>query len=102
MNIIAITQARYGSSRLPAKILKKVNGKTLLEIHLERILKSKLISKLKIATTFEDGAEYIINIAKKLNIETFQGSIDDVFLLNGTALSAEQIYGIYIGFKLSN
>ena len=47
MKILAITQARYGSTRLPAKILKKVNGMTLLEIHLRRILQSKLISKLK-------------------------------------------------------
>lgn len=78
MKILAITQARYGSSRLPAKILKEINGKTLLEIHLERILKSKKISKLKVATTLEEGAEYIIAIANKLNIETYQGSIDDV------------------------
>ena len=41
MKILAITQARYGSTRLPAKILKKVNGMTLLEIHLRRILQSK-------------------------------------------------------------
>ena len=36
MNILAITQARYGSTRLPAKVLKKVAGKTLLEIHIHR------------------------------------------------------------------
>ena len=46
MKILAITQARYGSTRLPAKILKKVNGQTLLEIHLKRILQSKTVSKL--------------------------------------------------------
>ncbi|NDP22188.1 MAG: LPS biosynthesis protein [Paludibacter sp.] len=78
MKILAITQARYGSTRLPAKILKEVNGKTLLELHLERILQSKMISKLKVATTTEDGAEYIVNISKKLNVETYQGSINDV------------------------
>ena len=38
MKILAITQARYGSTRLPAKILKEVCGMTLLEIHLHRIL----------------------------------------------------------------
>ena len=55
MKILAITQARYGSTRLPAKILKEVCGMTLLEIHLHRILQSKLISKLKVATTTEEG-----------------------------------------------
>lgn len=78
MKILAITQARYGSTRLPAKILKEVGGMTLLEIHLLRILKSKLISKLKVATTTEEGAEYIINIADKVGVESYQGSVDDV------------------------
>ena len=78
MNILAITQARYGSSRLPAKILKEVNGKSLLEIHLERILKSKMITKLKVATTTEEGADIIVSIANRLNIESYKGSIDDV------------------------
>ncbi len=78
MNILAITQARYGSSRLPAKILKEVSGKSLLEIHLERILKSKMITKLKVATTTEEGASFIIDIANRLNIESYRGSVDDV------------------------
>lgn len=78
MNILAITQARYGSSRLPAKILKEVSGKSLLEIHLDRILKSKMITKLKVATTKEEGAGIIIDIANRLNVESYQGSTDDV------------------------
>ena len=78
MKILAITQARYGSTRLPAKILKKVNGMTLLEIHLRRILQSKLISKLKVATTNEEGAGYIVAVADKLGVECYKGSVDDV------------------------
>jgi spore coat polysaccharide biosynthesis protein SpsF len=78
MKILAITQARYGSTRLPAKILKEVNGKTLLEIHIERILQSRKITKLKVATTNEEGAEKIVAIANKLAVETYQGSVDDV------------------------
>jgi putative LPS biosynthesis related protein len=78
MKILAITQARYGSTRLPAKILKEVNGMTLLEIHLRRILRSRLISKLKVATTNEGGAKYIIEIANKLGVECYQGAVDDV------------------------
>jgi len=37
--IILITQARTGSTRLPGKILKDIKGKSLLEIHLERLKK---------------------------------------------------------------
>ena len=78
MKILAITQARYGSTRLPAKILKEVNGTTLLEIHLRRILQSKRISKLKIATTDEEGAKYIVEVANKVGVEYYKGSVDDV------------------------
>lgn len=78
MKILAITQARYGSTRLPAKILKEVNGMTLLEIHLRRILRSKLISKLKVATTHEEGAGYIVAVADKLGVECYKGSVEDV------------------------
>ena len=78
MKILAITQARYGSTRLPAKILKEVNGKTLLEIHLCRILQSKLISKLKIATTDEEGAKFNVAVADKVGVEYFKGAVEDV------------------------
>ena len=78
MKVLAITQARYGSTRLPAKILKEVGGMPLLEIHLRRILQSKLISELKVATTPEEGAVYITAIADKLGVGYHKGSVDDV------------------------
>ncbi len=78
MKTILITQARIGSSRLPRKILKKVNGKTFLEIHLERIKKSKALDEIIVATTFEDGSDEILEIAHKLEIKSFQGSTEDV------------------------
>lgn len=78
MNIIALTQARVGSSRLPAKVLKTIKGESLLEIHLNRILKSELISELIVATTKEDGVEKILNIADKCNVNYFQGDLNNV------------------------
>ena len=78
MKILAITQARYGSSRLPGKILKTIGDKTLLGIHLERILQARNITELKIATTTEDGAEKIIAIGNKSGVRSYQGSVDDV------------------------
>lgn len=78
MKILAITQARYGSTRLPGKILRTIGEKTLLEIHLARILQAKNITELKIATTTEDGAEKIIEIGNKCGVKSYQGSVDDV------------------------
>lgn len=78
MKILAITQARIGSTRLSEKILKTIQGETLLEIHLKRILKSKLITKLKVATTIEPDADKIVAICSKLEIEVHKGSVNNV------------------------
>ena len=78
MKILAITQARIASTRLPEKILKKINDQTLLEIHLKRILKAKNITKLKVATTTEPDAYKIAEIANRLNVEVSFGSVENV------------------------
>lgn len=78
MKVLAITQARYGSTRLPAKILKEVNGQTLLEIHIRRILQAKSIDKLKIATTDEEGSKFIVAVADKVGVDYHKGSVEDV------------------------
>lgn len=79
-NIIAITQARFGSSRFPGKILNTINNISLLEIHLKRVLNSKLINKLIVATTNEAESFLITTICEKLNIQYFKGSTEDVLM----------------------
>jgi len=76
--VIAITQARYGSTRLPGKVLLKIDGVSLLEIHLKRILKSKKIDKLILATTREEKAQELVTISNMLGVESYQGSTQDV------------------------
>ncbi|MDI9309695.1 MAG: glutamate-1-semialdehyde 2,1-aminomutase [Limnohabitans sp.] len=78
MKIIGVTQARIGSSRLPGKVLKEIDGKTILEYHLERASKSKLVSQWKIATTQENESDAILKIGQKLDIEGYKGSLEDV------------------------
>lgn len=78
MKILAVTQARIGSTRLSNKILLKVNNKSLLEIHLERILKSKNITKLLVATTNELHVEKITKICEKLDVTYYKGSTNNV------------------------
>lgn len=78
MRTVAITQARTGSTRLPGKVLMKVNGITLLEIHIKRILKSKSISELIVATTLDEADLAIVDIATLLGVACYRGSTDDV------------------------
>lgn len=78
MKILAITQARIGSTRLPEKILKTINGESLLEIHLKRVLQSKLITKLKVATTLETDSDKIVAVAGKLGIDVYKGLLNNV------------------------
>jgi glutamate-1-semialdehyde 2,1-aminomutase len=78
MKILAITQARIGSTRFPEKILKTIKGDTLLELHLKRISRSRLITKVKVATTLEPDADKIVAVAARIGIETYKGSLDNV------------------------
>ncbi len=78
MKIIGITQARIGSSRLPSKVLLKINNITLLEYHLTRAKQSRLVDKWIVATTDELGSDDICAIARKLSIDTYKGNVNDV------------------------
>lgn len=75
---VLITQARSGSTRLPGKILKEINGKSLLEIHLERLKKCTKVSKIIVATTVEEADETIYNKAVSMGFAASRGSEDDV------------------------
>ena len=49
MKIIAIVQARLGSTRYPKKILEKIKNKSLIELLLQRLSLSKSISDIVVA-----------------------------------------------------
>ncbi len=78
MKTLVITQARFGSSRLPGKVLKTVGDKTLLDIHLERLKKSRLADQVLVATTSEPEAVQIVEVAEKQGCLFFQGSTANV------------------------
>lgn len=78
MSILAITQARTGSTRLPGKVLKVIQNKTLLDIHLERIKKAKKVDQLLVATTIEPEDEIIAHVAVKHHLPYSRGSVSNV------------------------
>lgn len=77
-SVIIVTQARVGSSRLSRKVLRTVGDKTMLQIHLERILASNLADQIIVATTVEPEAVEIVQITSHLGLSSYRGSINDV------------------------
>lgn len=78
MKVVAIIQARLGSTRLPGKILKKVLDKPLLEYQIERVRRAKTIDQIIIATTINENDDSIIELCDKLYIPYYRGSEEDV------------------------
>ena len=78
MDTAIIVQARLGSKRLPGKVLKKINGRTILEYTIKRLKKTKLSKNIIVATTKREEDQKIIKVAKKTNCHTFRGSTNNV------------------------
>lgn len=78
MNVVVVTQARSGSTRLPNKILLRIQDKTLLQIHIDRIKQAKEVNEIFIATTIESADDVIANLATELGIQFHRGSENDV------------------------
>jgi spore coat polysaccharide biosynthesis protein SpsF len=76
--ILAIIQARMGSTRLPGKVLMEVDDRPLLAYQLDRILKSKKLDRVVVATSTleKDGA--IESFCKSYGVDCYRGSEDDV------------------------
>ena len=78
IKVTLITQARLGSKRFPQKILKEIKGKSLLQIHIERLKKCTKVSEIIIATTTNKADELIFKKALDWNVSCFKGSENDV------------------------
>ena len=72
-------QARFGSKRLPGKILKKIyKQKTLLEIVFNRIQKALPEIPIIIATSKKTNDDKICDFAKENNLKYYRGSESNV------------------------
>lgn len=76
--IVAIIQARTGSTRLPKKVLAYIEGKPMLWHIIERIKLVKSIDEIIVATTDLPEDKKIIEIAENSGVKSFAGSEEDV------------------------
>lgn len=76
--VIAIIQARMGSTRLPGKVMIPIVGKPMLWHVIERVKRCKNIESIVVATTSKKESNPIIELAKECKVEIFKGSENDV------------------------
>ena len=78
MKIVAIIQARTGSSRLPAKIFKEICGASMLSHVVNRTKLATNVGLVLVATTTETRDDRVVGECERLEVPVFRGSELDV------------------------
>ena len=78
LKTIAIVQARMGSTRLPGKVMYPIHGVPLIELLLKRLAQAKRINTIIVATSKNPENKPLIDHIRKLGIDVFEGSENDV------------------------
>ena len=78
MNVVAIIQARMGSSRLPGKVMMDLAGAPMLARVTARVQRASTLNDVAIATTTAPQDDVIERWAKRHGWPLFRGSEEDV------------------------
>lgn len=78
MKVIAMIQARTGSTRLRGKTMADIKGKPMLEHLIDRIKTCATLNSIVVATTERKEDDVIAALAEKCGIGWFRGAEDDV------------------------
>ncbi|MEI9476447.1 MAG: glycosyltransferase family protein [Deltaproteobacteria bacterium] len=78
MSIIAIIQARMGSTRLPGKVLSDLAGEPLLARVVNRTRRAQTLDQVLVATTTKPADEPIVRLCEVRGWPFFRGSEEDV------------------------
>jgi len=78
VNVVAIIQARMGSTRLPGKVMKDICGKPMLERIVDRVLLSHEVNKVVVATSNLNKNDVICDFCNDKAINVYRGSEKDV------------------------
>lgn len=78
MKVVAIVQARMGSTRLPNKVMKPVGEVPMIELLLARLAKSKEIDQIVLATSTDERNTPLVAHVQSLGYTCIRGSEADV------------------------
>jgi spore coat polysaccharide biosynthesis protein SpsF len=83
--VVAVIQARMGSTRLPGKVLKPIAGQPLIWHIVHRLRKCRLVADIAVATSINPGDEAIVEWADTHGVPVVRGAEDDVLARHATA-----------------
>ena len=78
MKIVALVQARMGSTRLPNKVMKPIGGIPMIELLLSRLAQAKEVAQIVVATSEDERNQALVEHVRKLGYACEQGSENDV------------------------
>jgi len=78
LKVIAIVQARMGSTRLPGKVLKKIKDKFVLDYVIDRLRMCKNLDDIILATTTNKRDDKLEQYAIDKEIKYYRGNEEDV------------------------
>ncbi len=76
--VVAIIQARMGSTRLPGKVLCDICGESMLSRVVKRVRRASLVDRIVVATSVEVADDAIEAECHKLGVSFFRGNESDV------------------------
>jgi spore coat polysaccharide biosynthesis protein SpsF len=76
--VIAIIQARSGSSRLPGKVLAPVLGQPMLALQIERVRRARRLEGLVVATSESPADDAVAQVAVDCGTAVYRGALEDV------------------------
>jgi spore coat polysaccharide biosynthesis protein SpsF len=90
MRVVAIVQARMGSTRLRGKVLMDLGGRPMLEFLLARLRRAETPDAVWVATSTDRGDDPIADLCTRLAVPVFRGPEQDVLARYVLAAQASQ------------
>ena len=79
MKIVAIVQARMGSTRFPNKVLQPLSyGEEMISLLFKRLSRSALINEIVLATSISSNNDPLVKYVLDLGYKVYRGSESDV------------------------
>jgi glutamate-1-semialdehyde 2,1-aminomutase len=78
LKIVAIVQARMGSTRFPNKVMRPICGTPMIGLLLERLGRSRRLDQIVLATSDDPRNDPLDAYVRELGIAVFRGSENDV------------------------